>query len=160
MHSNMSSFPNKGLSEEEHKVLFYVRTVFKAGSIQLSELEYAFKLLAPTIISIANGHFERFDSPDLSTPQLLRDETDSLVQISQMSTPVAQASERARTGPTPSVQIFVEDKKGEEKVEVELENEDSTANSVTDTTPSPHDLDDDNEFEFREPIFLFDTPPP
>jgi hypothetical protein len=159
-----SSFPNKFLSKEERKILFYIRTVFKTASIQRSALEHAFGVSGHTIVSIANGYFDFFDS-DPSMPPVLRDEKDSRrenpTHVSHQSTPplLAQATKRARTGPTPPVQIFCEDnKKGEEKIEIQLESKDSTT-SVTDT-PSPRDPDDDNEFTFRAPTFLFSTPPP
>jgi hypothetical protein len=147
-----SSSRNNVLSEEERKTLVYLRTVFKVGLIPISQLEYAFKLQGPHMLSIVNVYFECFDSPDLSMPQLLSDENDSPAHMSPMSTPLAQATKRARTGPTPPVQIDIvfEVKNGEEEVEV----------SFTDT-PSPCDLDDDtDEFAYREPTSLFKSPLP
>jgi hypothetical protein len=144
-----SSFPNIALSDGERKILFYLRTVFKVASIPTSAFEHAFQVSSHTILSIANGYFEFFDSDPPSSPH-----------VSHHSTPLAQVNKRARTGPTPPITKGSECKMGEVKIEIELEKEDST-NSVTDT-PSPRDPadHDDKEFEFRAPTLLFTTPPP
>jgi hypothetical protein len=149
-----SSLLNNALSEEGRKTLVYFRIVFKARSIQLSELEHAFDVSGPTILSIANAYFGFFDSNPPSTPHVLHNERDSPTHTSYQSTPLAQATKRARTGTTSPFRLF-DDKKGEEGIEIELENEDSTK-SVT-GTPSPRDPDDDNDFAFQE---LFTPSPP
>jgi hypothetical protein len=90
-------------------------------------LEYAFGVSAPTIVSIANDIFN-FDDLDPSTEDK-KDCCSSMHVMSHHSTPLAQATKRAGTGPTPA-RIFVEDKKGEENIEMELESEDPMTTSL------------------------------
>jgi hypothetical protein len=88
------SFPNKVLSKEERKTLFYIRTVFKMASNQRSGLEYAFGVSGHMIVSVANGYFKFFDS-DPSMLHLLPDEKYSRTHVSHQSTPLAQGTKHA-----------------------------------------------------------------